>query len=154
MRSASPLVAWLLVLALTFLHARARAETVAGATALASRLNAPCCFGGTLDIHESDLARTLRAEIASRLASGESSETIQSDFVARYGPKVVAARSDAPLRGMGVGIGIAAVVAAAGLVVLARRWTRRDSQPAGVTTPARDGALDARIDAELAALDD
>jgi len=107
-----------------------------------------------LDIHESELARALRDEIDSRLARGESSDAIQADFVARYGDKVLAARSDSPLRAMGIGIGLAATLGAIGLIVVVRRWTRRPSESTVTVarTSARD-ALDDSIDAELAELD-
>lgn len=131
------------------------AET-AGAKALEARLNAPCCYGGTLDIHESDLARSLREEIESRLARGESSDAIQADFVARYGDRVLAARSDSPIRAIGIGIVLAAISAAAGLALLLRRWTRRGrDEDLGDPSTSREprDALDERIDAELADLD-
>jgi cytochrome c-type biogenesis protein CcmH len=129
------------------------AGTPAGAKALESRLYAPCCYGGTLDIHESDLARSLREEIASRLAGGESSDAIQNDFVVRYGDKVLAARSDLPNRTMGLGLGLAAIVAAAGLIVVVRRWTRRTQTDDSARGNSARDELDERIDAELSDLD-
>jgi cytochrome c-type biogenesis protein CcmH len=59
------------------------AQSLPSAKALESRLYAPCCYGGTLDIHGSDLARVLRAEIETRIARGETTESIQADFVSR-----------------------------------------------------------------------
>lgn len=144
------------LIVLTLLQATSWAETPAGAKALESRLYAPCCYGGTLDIHESDLARSLREEIESRLARGESSDVIQSDFVARYGDKVLAARSDLPIRAMGIGLALLAMLSAVGLVVVMRRWTRRARDEAPLSSLALSGTrdeLDERIDAELAELD-
>ncbi|OJY17469.1 MAG: hypothetical protein BGO98_00785 [Myxococcales bacterium 68-20] len=128
----------------------------AGAQALEARLYAPCCYGGTLDIHESDLARSLREEIALRLEGGETSDSIQADFVGRYGEKILAARSDSPIRAMGLGVAILTLLSGAALVFVMRRWTRRlrpaEAHAAPAASAKRD-ALDARIDAELADLD-
>lgn len=127
-----------------------------GAAALESRLYAPCCYGGTLYGHESELARELRSEIETRLARGETSEAIQSDFVARYGDRVVAARSDRPMRAMTLVVTALLALAAVGLALLLRRWRRaydaREVVPPRDRAAARD-ALDERIDAELAETD-
>ena len=125
--------------------------TTSGAKALESRLWAPCCYGGTLDTHESELARSLRDEIETRLAHGDTTATIQADLVERYGDKVLAARSDAPIRQMGLVLAICAVILAATLAFLVRRWTRRSAAPALSSGP-RD-AFDDRIDAELEDVD-
>ncbi|MFO0739791.1 MAG: cytochrome c-type biogenesis protein CcmH [Labilithrix sp.] len=125
--------------------------SAAGALALEARLNAPCCFNGTLDIHDSDLAKSLRSEIEHRLAAGETADTIQADFVARYGDRVIAARSESPIRALGLSLAALAVVAAAVLALALRRWTRRQEGPS--TELPRHDQLDERIDAELADLD-
>ncbi|WP_240488423.1 cytochrome c-type biogenesis protein [Labilithrix luteola] len=132
------------------------APSLPGAKALESRLYAPCCYGGTLDTHESDLAHDLRKEIESRVEHGEALDAIQNDFVARYGEKVLAARSDTPIRAMGMAVVAVLVIAGAGLTIALRRWTKREpsavtKRDAGATPDA--GHLDARIDAELAELD-
>ena len=117
---------------------------------------APCCYGGTLDIHESDLARSLREEIALRLVGGETSDSIQADFVGRYGEKILAARSDSPIRAMGVAVALLAMLSGVALLVVVRRWTRRARPAEAYAAPAagaRGDELDARIDAELADLD-
>jgi cytochrome c-type biogenesis protein CcmH len=118
-------------------------------------LYSPCCFGGTLDVHDSDLARNLRKEIEFRLAHGEAAEGIQRDFVARYGERVVAARSDVAIRTMSlvlVGL-MAAVGAAVGFTVLG--WVRRGARgrPDILGEPADRDALDERLDAELAEIE-
>lgn len=132
----------------------ARAATEPGAAALEARLHAPCCYEGTLDHHDSELARDLRMEIEGRLARGESSDAIQADFVARYGEEVLAARSDAPIKAMGLSLALAGALAgAAVLVVMKRRVRRRDSAPGESETSPEPDAMDARIDAELADVD-
>jgi cytochrome c-type biogenesis protein CcmH len=126
----------------------------AGAKALESRLYAPCCYVGTLDNHESELARSLRAEIEARFARGESTANIQADFVARYGDKVIAAQSETSTRSMGLLLSAAATALTVGLFLLLRKWLRR---PAGEdvrpTKPTGPDDLDRRIDADLAELD-
>jgi cytochrome c-type biogenesis protein CcmH len=123
----------------------------AGAVALEARLNAPCCFNGTLDIHDSELAKTLRLEIEHRLSTGETAEAIQADFVTRYGERVIAARSESPIRALGLALLGVGLAAAAILALVLRRWTRR--QPSESESPAARDALDERIDADLADLD-
>lgn len=131
-------------------------STTPGAKALESRLYAPCCYNGTLDTHESDLAKSLRDEIEGRLAKGETSAAIQSDFIGRYGEKVVAARSDAPIYGMSAALAVVFAVVGISLVYVVRKWTRREA-PAVASSEATPSAgrddLDDRIDAELRDLD-
>jgi len=122
------------------------------ARAFESRLYAPCCYGGTLDVHESDLARALRKEIEGRIARGETIAAIQSDFVARYGKKVLAARSETPARTAGALLFVMAALAAVALAVALRRWTRREAVPVGAAAAVRD-ELDDGVDAELRDLD-
>jgi cytochrome c-type biogenesis protein CcmH len=146
----------LLFLALISLALPVSAEpagTQPGAVALESRLYAPCCYQGTLDVHDSELARELRKEIVDRLARGESSDSIQADFVERYGDRVLAARSSGPSATMGLSVVALSVAAAAMLAMLMRRrWSRRPGPRLVPATALRDG-LDDRLDAELAELD-
>ena len=131
-------------------------STTPGAKALESRLYAPCCYNGTLDTHESDLAKSLRDEIEGRLAKGETSAAIQSDFIGRYGEKVVAARSDAPIYGMSAALAIVFAVVGLSLVYVVRNWTRRPAAAAAsseATPSAGRDDLDDRIDADLRDLD-
>lgn len=125
------------------------------------RLLAPCCYQQTLDIHESELARDLRAEIDGRVAKGESAAAIEEDMVARYGERVRAVPKGAEPRGAITVVGGLAVLGSlAGVLALVRRWSRRSSRGrmAGVrrSTPgsSKDVGLDLRIDAELRALDE
>lgn len=126
------------------------------AKAFESRLYAPCCYGGTLDTHDSDLARDLRREIEQRLERGEASVSIQDDLVSRYGEKMLAARSEKPIEFMTLALGAGLVAAAiASWFGLRRLIVRgRSLQPAG-TTPALSAAdvYDSRLDDALAELD-
>ena len=124
-----------------------------GPRALEARLYAPCCYGGTLDMHDSELAHELRAEIEERFARGEAGEAIQSDFVRRYGDKVLATRSDRPFAAAGGLLVALLVLVGAGAVIRLRRGspgTARGSRAA--STNARD-ELDERLDRELEMLD-
>jgi cytochrome c-type biogenesis protein CcmH len=144
------------LLALAHLSASGFARSLPSATAFEARLYAPCCYGGTLDIHESDLARALRAEIEARIARGETTESIQADFVSRYGNEVLAARSDVPLEGMGVVVASLILLSGCGLACVSWRWKRRSPVATGVAahpSRARD-ELDARLDDELADFDE
>jgi cytochrome c-type biogenesis protein CcmH len=133
----------------------AHAEGRAGAKALESRLYAPCCYGGTLDVHESDIARELRSEIETRLARGESADAIQADFVERYGARVIAARSDRPIEMMQIGVIVVIVIASAFLGRMMMRWRRGGvarREPLPSSTSSRD-EFDERLDAELREID-
>jgi cytochrome c-type biogenesis protein CcmH len=112
---------------------------VPGASALEGRIMAPCCWTQTIDIHGSEIANDLRREIRKRLRGGESADTIQASLVDRYGERILGA--------------------GAGSFMMLKRWRRRSTGapaaavPAGAA-PKGEAALDARLDAELRALDD
>jgi cytochrome c-type biogenesis protein CcmH len=151
-------VACCVLLALLHLCASGLAQSWPSAKAFESRLYAPCCYGGTLDIHESDLARALRAEIEARIARGETTESIQADLVSRYGSGVLAARSDAPIERMSVVLASLMLLSACALAGGSWRWNRRSAGPtdrrvAAHPTTARD-ELDTRLDEELAEFDE
>jgi cytochrome c-type biogenesis protein CcmH len=141
-------------LALVCLCASGFAQSLPSAKALESRLYAPCCYGGTLDIHGSELARALRAEIENRIARGETTESIQADFVSRYGNEVLAARSDAPIEGMGVVLASLMLLSGCGLACVLWRWKRRSpsaTDPNVAVHPSTAGdEFDTRLDDELA----
>lgn len=153
-RQALAVLGGLVILVLCVVAGSRSLGPAAGSKALESRLYAPCCYVGTLDSHESELARTLRAEIETRVRQGESSEGIQSDFVARYGEKVIAARTESSTRAMGLVLSLSALGIALWLALLFRRWLR---PPAGehlvLDKAAPRDELDARIDADLAQFD-
>ena len=49
-----------------------------GERALEGRLLAPCCYQGTLDVHESESAAALRMRIRGRLHAGETVEAVEA----------------------------------------------------------------------------
>lgn len=153
----SSAVARLVVLISLVLACLAPGRAFAGeeqASALESRLMAPCCWDQTLDVHQSPLAEQLRAEIRARLAAGESEAAIESDMVARYGERVLALRDSRALGGVMIGLGALGLGAALALGLALRRWVRRGraaAQAAPVAQRPRD-ADDDRLDEELAAM--
>lgn len=73
--------------------ASALAETVgveARARALEARLMAPCCYSQTVDLHDSDAARQVRAELRQWLGEGLSDQQILERFAERYGARILA----------------------------------------------------------------
>jgi len=125
---------------------------------LEGRLLAPCCYVQTLDVHESPMATELRLEVRNRLASGESAQAIEDDFVARYGERVRALpKGQDPRRGMVyLSLGVL-VLGAVGLGALLRRWRRAsreaESGPAPKVARGAHDALDDRIDEDLRAME-
>ena len=119
------------------------------------RLLAPCCWNQTLDIHESDLATSLRSEIRQRVARGESPEAIERDMVSRYGERVRAAPAQRdPL--LAIALAVSALFALIALALIARgRRSAEAATPAPVIpTSERDDEYNERIERELRELDD
>ena len=120
------------------------------AKALEARLLAPCCFGGTLDVHDSDIARDLRVEIERRVGAGEGTDRIEADLVERYGERILAMPNprawSVTTLAVALAIGFAMIV----LALRTRSWVAETSRSATATGPAgpRD-EYDVRLDAEL-----
>jgi cytochrome c-type biogenesis protein CcmH len=136
---------------------------VEGEKTLESRLLAPCCWQQTLDVHESEIARALRAEIRKRLQAGETAASIESDLVRRHGERMRALPVGKTLTGVGVALSVVVAAALIGVVAIVLRWVRRgrvqakeaDAQGrAGAPASGRRDAWDERLDAELDATDD
>lgn len=142
---------------------------VQGEKTLEGRLLAPCCWTQTLDIHESEVAHSLRLEIRRRLQAGENATAIESDIVARYGEKIRAVPKGGSLTGMGVWLSILVGVSGLGVGYLALRWARKgrreDDDPSasgggakGKSGVGKDGKgrdeWDDRLDAEVNDLPD
>jgi cytochrome c-type biogenesis protein CcmH len=133
---------------------------VPGAAVLEGKILAPCCWNQTIDIHGSEPSMALRREIRKRLRAGESEEAITASLVERYGAKILAVPPGSPLKSvaavMAIGMGGAGILAFAML----KRWRTRGNAPAGkkkvdeTDATDSDAKLDARLDAELKALDD
>lgn len=129
---------------------------VPGAQALEGRIMAPCCWVQTIDIHGSEIASELRVEIRKRLRAGETSDAIEASLVQRYGPRILAVPPGSPLKSVATLLALGLVGAGAGALVMLKRWRGRT---VALAAPApknagNDAQLDARLDAELRALDD
>jgi cytochrome c-type biogenesis protein CcmH len=141
------------VAALVLLPAVALAERHAdGEIALEQRLMAPCCWVQTLDVHDSPIARELRAEVRARLSKGEAAASIERDFVSRYGERIVAMPVGNPLAKTAAVAGLAILVVGGLVVMMLRRWLRAGRpparpQPAG--GPVARDEWDDRLDQEL-----
>jgi cytochrome c-type biogenesis protein CcmH len=121
---------------------------------LASRLLAPCCWNQTLDVHTSELALSLRREIRTRLAGGETAEAIEADLVGRYGERILAVPQGSPLGRVAATVLALVGLAGLGLLLLGFRWRRRVRQAAepAPAHPRREGPpdrWDERLEAEL-----
>jgi cytochrome c-type biogenesis protein CcmH len=129
---------------------------VPGAAALEGKIVAPCCWNQTVDIHGSEISNGIRREIRSRLRAGESADAIQGSLVERYGPKILAMQADSSLVPIAVTVLLGISVAGIAGYMMLKRWQRAGSAPK--KPEKRDAAsnelLDARLDAELKALDD
>ena len=130
---------------------------VPGASALEGRIMAPCCWTQTIDIHGSEVANDLRREIRKRLKGGESADTIEASLVNRYGTKILAVPPGSPLKTLATLLALGMGGAGAAAFFMLKRWRERTPAPAAgppVTKAEGDAQLDARLDAELRALDD
>ena len=126
---------------------------VEGASALEGRLLAPCCWNQTLDMHGSPAANELRREIRRRLQAGETSATIETDIVSRYGERIRAVPPTSPLKGTAVLLILLMAGAGVGAVFLLLRWRRRAAtlalEAAHQKKKTERDEYDERIDAEL-----
>ena len=116
---------------------------------------APCCWTQTIDIHDSEIALSMRHEIRRRLRNGESADAIQASFVERYGPKIMAVQPNSQLKN--VFIGLSVVMGGAGIAsaMMLGRWrkqTKKARGPEPKSSEVRD-KWDDELDKELADLD-
>jgi cytochrome c-type biogenesis protein CcmH len=141
------MVLWVLATAI----GRASAGTAIGPKGLEARLLAPCCYGGTLDVHDSELAHDLRKEIEDRMARGESADAIEADFVVRFGPRVRALPTEGALT-TSFFVAFAAIFAAVALLFwrIRARAARAPATAAEGASPSVRDALDDELDEELA----
>ncbi len=121
---------------------------VQGEKSVETRLLAPCCWNGTLDVHESDLARELRKEIRLRLRGGESVDAVEASMVERYGDKVRAAPAN---EHVGVLLGAGALAAIGMAILLLRRSVggMRLAVASTAGSPSPRDEWDERLDDEL-----
>jgi cytochrome c-type biogenesis protein CcmH len=104
-----------------------------------------------LNISTAPVADQERAFIRARIAEGMTKEEIKAALVEEYGPDVLA---EPPSEGFDIAAWLVpaglVAVAALGIALVARRWRRTESAPAG---PELDPDDARRLDAELSAFD-
>ena len=85
----------------------------------------PACSGETVADSQAPVAVNIRKQIARKIAEGESDDEIRDDLAATYGDRVILNPPKSGLAGLVWVLPVAALVAAAGgLVVAFRRWSR------------------------------
>jgi len=148
LRRATLLVSWMLCL-IAACDDSSTHTAVRSARSIEGRLWAPCCWTQTLDVHESELATALRAEIEQRTRRGETGDGIEDDLAARYGARIRAVpkgedpRAIMPaLVGMGLGTTLLA------LFILVRRTPYTPN--ISLTLGTQLDEYDAQLNAELA----
>ncbi len=158
----STAVVWLLACAALVACARPD-DARSRARDVERRILAPCCLRQTLEDHESDLARGLRAEIEHRVDAGEPVAAIEGDLVRRYGEQVRAMPSSWDPRAL-LGVTVAIIIAAGGVALWwFMRRRRGPASVAGAGSPASHPAspagddenadYGARLDDDLLAVD-
>lgn len=93
--------------------------------AIAATIQCPACAGQSVAGSDASSARAIRAEIAERVAAGQSDDEIRDYFASRYGEQILLTP---PSSGAGAVVWVAPVVAlavaATGLALAFRRWRR------------------------------
>ena len=112
----------LLVGALDQAGARTEDERV---QAISRTIQCPACSGQSVAGSNASSAQAIRAEIADRVAEGETDDEIRAYFASRYGDQILLTP---PSSGAGAVVWIAPVVALAvaslGLALAFKRWQR------------------------------
>ena len=107
-----------------------------------------------LNVSSAPVADQERAFIRARIAEGMSKEEIKAALVEEYGPDVLA---EPAAEGFDLAAwlvpGALIAIAALGVALLARRWRRRDGDPAAAAGPELDPVDARRLDQELRAYD-
>lgn len=146
----------ILLVAVALPAAAAAAEPQFRMSDIESELMCPTCQS-RLDMSHSPAADRIRAFIEEKRQLGWTEQEVKDALVADFGPAVLAAP---PAEGLGlVAWLVPLLVVGGGVVILLGvvvAWRRRSSAPgvADSADAAPDAALDARIDAALAELDD
>jgi cytochrome c-type biogenesis protein CcmH len=128
---------------------------VPGASAIEGRLMAPCCWTQTIDIHDSEIALSMRHEIRRRLRNGESADAIQASFVERYGPKIMAVQPNSQLKNVFIGLSVVMGGAGVAAAMMLGRWRKQTKNARGPSTQRSEvrDKWDDELDKELEDLD-
>jgi cytochrome c-type biogenesis protein CcmH len=147
----------LLVFAAALVLAPAAVAACPSAADLEDELICPTCKT-TLDQSDAPVARRMKVRIARRAADCVPKEQIKDEFVADFGPGVLAAPPREGFHWLAWLLPPVGLLAAAGVIsLLVWRWSR--SRPAEVTAESNgrvpvDPELERRLDRELARYDD
>ncbi len=121
---------------------------------IASKLMAPCCWSQTADVHQSEAADQIQAQIRTALQQGYTEKQIIAGFVAAYGERILATPEAS---GFNLMVWILPILALPLGGWILWRYLRR-VQPVAVTAPAAkptpaDNSYEARFEREFAEFD-
>ncbi len=121
---------------------------------IASKLMAPCCWSQTADVHQSEAADQIQAQIRTALQQGYTEKEIVAGFVAAYGERILATPEAS---GFNLMVWILPILALPVGGWILWRYLRR-VQPVAVTAAAArpapaDNSYEARFERELAEFD-
>jgi cytochrome c-type biogenesis protein CcmH len=136
-----------LLISIAFGHPASRPSLDERTRAVAAQLRCPICHGESVADSTTDIARSIRALIRQRLATGQSPDAIKHYLASRYGSSIMLAP---PASGIGSIAWFAPLLLHLGglglLVVLVIHWRARGRQPATESAEYQE-----RIRADLAA---
>jgi cytochrome c-type biogenesis protein CcmH len=133
-------------LALALFGLAAMAAATPDVQRIQNRFVAPCCWQESVAVHRSEAAAEMRAEIGQMVAAGKTEDQIVSDYVARYGERILLEPLGSKLLWLRL-IPVAAVaLALVGLILLIRRLRRRPPPPAATHTAALPALPDLDLD--------
>lgn len=110
-------------------------DPAARAYALQSRIKCPICAGESLAGSQVEVARDLRAYIATRIEAGATDQEIVDEFVANYGEQILL---DPPRSGWGFWLWLVPIAAAAAGAFAVIRLRRRSRARSGDVEPGRE----------------
>ena len=110
-------------------------DPAARAYALETRIKCPICAGESLAGSQAEVARDLRAYIATRIASGATDQEIVDEFVANYGEQILL---DPPRTGWGLWLWLIPVAIGAVGILADVRLRRRSGERSRVPSTAID----------------
>jgi cytochrome c-type biogenesis protein CcmH len=108
-------------------------DPAARAYALETRIKCPICAGESLAGSQAEVARDLRAYIATRIAAGATDQEIVDEFVANYGEQILL---DPPRTGWGLWLWLVPVAIGAAGVFAVFRLRRRSGERSRVASTA------------------
>jgi cytochrome c-type biogenesis protein CcmH len=121
---------------------------------IAGKLIAPCCWKQTADVHSSEAAEKIKAEIRASLSAGLNEEQIIDHFVAEYGKRILAIPKPEGFD-LTLWILLALVVLIGGLLLLfyLRRIAKYSTKSTHSQPMIVDTSIEDRVERELAEYD-